>query len=100
MPKTRPRYSPEFRRQMVDLVSVGRDPEDRAHEFEPTWQSIRNWVGHATRPPEPPDSHGRRHPGTNRGLLARASGRDRHPEPPEILTPPWATDPQWHTKSK
>ena len=27
MPKTRPPYSPEFRRQMVDLVRAGRDPE-------------------------------------------------------------------------
>ena len=26
MPKTRPPYSPEFRRQMVDLVRAGRDP--------------------------------------------------------------------------
>jgi transposase len=44
MPKTRPAYSPEFRRQMVDLVRAGRDPEDLAREFEPTSQSIRNWV--------------------------------------------------------
>lgn len=27
MPKTRPPYSPEFRRQMVDLVRAGRDPD-------------------------------------------------------------------------
>jgi transposase len=44
MPKTRPAYPPEFRRQMVDLVRAGRDPEDLAKEFEPTAQSIRNWV--------------------------------------------------------
>ena len=44
MPKTRPPYPPEFRRQMVDLVHAGRDPEDLAKEFEPTAQSIRNWV--------------------------------------------------------
>ena len=44
MPKTRPPYSPEFRRQMVDLVRAGRDPMDLAREFEPTAQSIRNWV--------------------------------------------------------
>ena len=36
MPKTRPPYSPEFRRQMVDLVRAGRDPDDLAREFEPT----------------------------------------------------------------
>lgn len=47
MPKTRAPYSPEFRRQMVDLVRAGRDPDDLAREFEPTAQSIRNWVGSA-----------------------------------------------------
>jgi transposase len=49
MPKTRPPYSPEFRRQMVDLVRAGRDPEDLSREFEPTGQSIRNWVAQADR---------------------------------------------------
>ena len=44
MPKTRVPYSPEFRRQMVDLVRSGRDPDDLAREFEPTAQSIRNWL--------------------------------------------------------
>jgi len=44
MPKTRAPYAPEFRRQMVDLVCAGRDPDDLAREFEPTAQSIRNWV--------------------------------------------------------
>jgi transposase len=44
MPKTRPPYSPEFRRHMVDLVRSGRDPSDLAREFEPSAQAIRNWV--------------------------------------------------------
>jgi transposase-like protein len=44
MAKTRPPYSPEFRRQIVDLVRAGRDPDDLAREFEPTAQSIRHWV--------------------------------------------------------
>ncbi|MCW6511461.1 transposase [Lichenifustis flavocetrariae] len=44
MPKTRAAYSPEFRRQMIDLVRAGRDPDDLAREFEPTGQSIRNWT--------------------------------------------------------
>ena len=44
MPKTRRPYSPEFRRQMVDLVRAGRSPEDLAREFEPTAQSISAWV--------------------------------------------------------
>ena len=47
MPKTRVSYSPEFRRQMVDLVRAGRDPDDLAREFEPTAQSIRDWITHA-----------------------------------------------------
>ena len=57
MPKTRPPYAPEFRRQMIDLVRAGRDPDDLAREFEPTSQSIRNWVAQADR------SEGRREDG-------------------------------------
>src|SRR5712671_4121713 len=49
MPKTRPPYSPEFRRQMVDLVRAGRDPAELAREFEPTAQSISHWVAQADR---------------------------------------------------
>jgi transposase len=49
MPKTRPPYSPEFRRQMVELVRGGRDPDALAREFEPTSQSIRHWVAQADR---------------------------------------------------
>ena len=45
MAKTRGAYPPgEFRRQMVELVHAGRTPEELAHKFEPTAQSIRNWV--------------------------------------------------------
>ena len=44
MPRTRPPYPPEYRRQMVELVRAGRSPENLAREFEPTAQSIRNWV--------------------------------------------------------
>ena len=49
MAKTRPPYTAEFRRQMVDLVRAGRSPEKLAEEFEPTAQSIRNWVAQAER---------------------------------------------------
>ena len=48
MPKSHPPYSPEFRRQMVELVRAGRSPEDLAREFEPTAQSIGNWVARET----------------------------------------------------
>jgi transposase-like protein len=49
MGKTRSAYPPEFRRQMVELVHAGRSPEELAREFEPTAQSIRNWVAQAGR---------------------------------------------------
>ena len=44
MPRSRPPYSPEFHRQMVDLVRAGRSPEDLSREFEPKAQSIGAWV--------------------------------------------------------
>jgi transposase len=49
MPKTRPPYPPEFRRQMVELVRAGRSPEELAREFEPSAQAIRTWVQQAER---------------------------------------------------
>ena len=49
MGKTRTAYPPEFRRQMVELVHAGRSPEELAGEFEPTAQSIRNWVAQCER---------------------------------------------------
>ena len=49
MAKTRGAYPPEFRRQMVELVRAGRTPEELAREFEPTAQSIRNWVAQSER---------------------------------------------------
>ena len=49
MPKSKRSYPPEFRRQMVELVQAGRSPEALAREFEPTAQSIRNWVAQAAR---------------------------------------------------
>jgi len=49
MPKTRPPYAPEFRRQIVELARAGRDPADLAREFEPSAQAIRNWVAQADR---------------------------------------------------
>ncbi len=49
MPRTRPPYSAEFRRQIVELVRSGRSVEELAREFEPAVQSIRNWVRQADR---------------------------------------------------
>ena len=44
MPITRPVYSPEFRRQIIDLIRAGREPADLARDFEPSAESIRKWV--------------------------------------------------------
>jgi transposase len=44
MPRTRPAYPPEFWQQMVQLVKAGRTAEELSKEFEPTAQTIHNWV--------------------------------------------------------
>ncbi len=49
MSNTRPPYAPEFRQQMVELIRLGRSPEELAREFEPSAQAIRNWVSQADR---------------------------------------------------
>ena len=49
MPKSRPPYPPEFKRRLVEMVRAGRNPEELAEKFEPTAQSIRNWVAQADR---------------------------------------------------
>lgn len=47
MPRHRPPYAEEFRRQMVELVRSGRTPEELGRQFEPSANSIRNWVEQA-----------------------------------------------------
>ncbi len=49
MRKSRPPYPAEYRQQMVDLVRGGRTPEALSREFEPSAQSIWNWVRQAER---------------------------------------------------
>ncbi|AOJ01650.1 transposase [Burkholderia mayonis] len=49
MGKHRKAYPAEFRAQMVERVKAGRTPEELAREFEPTAQSIINWVAQADR---------------------------------------------------
>ncbi len=44
MSKTVPRYAPEFKEQMIALVSSGRSPESLAKEFPPTAKTIRAWA--------------------------------------------------------
>ena len=49
MPKIRPPYPAEFRRQMVELVRAGRTPDELSREFEPSAEAIRQWVKQADR---------------------------------------------------
>ena len=43
----RGRYPPEYKEQIVELVRAGRSPGSLAREFEPSEQTIRNWVKRA-----------------------------------------------------
>jgi transposase len=48
MPKARTvPYPPEFRQKIVDLVRAGRSPAELAEQFEPSEQTIRNWMAQA-----------------------------------------------------
>lgn len=47
MPKTRQPYPLEFRQKLVDLVRAGRSVKELAGEFEPSEQTIRNWLAQA-----------------------------------------------------
>jgi len=49
MPRGKPPYPAEYRARLVDLVRSGRTPEELAREFEPSAESIRNWVKQADR---------------------------------------------------
>ena len=47
MPKSHAPYPEEFRQQILELVRMGRSPDELAAEFEPTAQTIRNWIKQA-----------------------------------------------------
>jgi transposase len=48
MPKSRPPYPAEYRAELVRLVrEEGRSPTELSREFEPSAQSIANWVAQA-----------------------------------------------------
>jgi len=49
MAKKRPFYPPEYRQQLIELVRAGRSPDELAKEFDPSPQTIRNWVVQADR---------------------------------------------------
>ena len=40
-------YPPQFRRQVVELVRAGPTAEELGRKFEPSAESIRNWVRQA-----------------------------------------------------
>ncbi len=43
----RGRYPPEYRERIVELARAGRSPRSLAREFDPTAQTIQNWVRQA-----------------------------------------------------
>ena len=47
MGKSQKRYSAELKEQLVRLVHGGRSPKQLAREYEPSEQTIRNWVKQA-----------------------------------------------------
>lgn len=49
MAKSKARYAPEFRRQMVELHRAGRSFNELSKEFGCTTWSIRQWVKQADR---------------------------------------------------
>jgi transposase len=49
MPKSHRPYPPEFRQRIIELVRRGRTPEELARQFEPSAQTVRNWVRQADR---------------------------------------------------
>jgi len=49
MPKTRPPYPPELRARLIELARTGRTPEELGRQFEPSSQTIRNWLRQADR---------------------------------------------------
>ena len=47
MPRTHPPYAPEYRRRIVELARAGRGVTELAREFEPTVETIRQWIKQA-----------------------------------------------------
>ena len=43
MPKTRPAYPEEFRREAIELLRAGRTPRELAESLGVSQQTLRNW---------------------------------------------------------
>lgn len=71
MPESSPPDAPEFRDQMVELIRSGRTPEELSRKFQPTAQTIYNWVRQADR------DEGRRHDGATSAEREELSGLRR-----------------------
>ena len=47
MPRTHQPYAPEYRRRIIELARAGRSVNALAREFEPTAETIRQWIKQA-----------------------------------------------------
>ena len=43
VPRTRPAYPPEFRREALELLRAGRSPRELAESLGVSQQTLRNW---------------------------------------------------------
>jgi transposase len=43
VPKTRPAYPPEFRREAIELLRAGRTPQELSASLGVSEQTLRNW---------------------------------------------------------
>ena len=71
MSESRRPYPPELKLRMVNLVRDGRGPRSLAEEYEPSEQTIRNWVRQADL------DEGRRNDGPTTDMLARVRRLER-----------------------
>jgi transposase-like protein len=44
MPRSHPRYAPEYRQRIIELARAGRSLSELARQFEPAVETIRLWV--------------------------------------------------------
>ena len=44
MPKSHPQYPAEYRQRLVEFVRAGMTPGELSRQFEPSTQTIRNWI--------------------------------------------------------
>jgi transposase len=49
MPQSKPAYPPELRQKILELARAGRSVASLGREFEPTENTIRNWIAQAER---------------------------------------------------